>query len=247
MSRKLKHGWTPDLPDHRDKFYRMIKPAVDPLPVAVDLRPTCPPVVDQGKLGSCTANALAGGVEFADIKQAKAFVALSRLFIYYNERFIEGTVDQDSGAQIRDGIKSLNQMGVCPEELWPYDVETFTQDPPDRAFVVAYENRIVSYHRLETLEDMLTCLAEGFPFVFGFSVYEGFESEEVAKSGIVEMPKSGERMVGGHAVMAVGYDQASSRFIVRNSWGSEWGQEGYFTIPFEYLQTLADDFWTIRQ
>jgi len=108
---------------------------------------------------------------------------------------------------------------------------------------------VVSYQRLvQTERQMKTCLASGFPFVFGFSVYESFESESVAKTGKAPMPKKGEKMLGGHAVMAVGYDDAQGRFIVRNSWGPKWGMEGYFSIPYNYLlsDTLSADFWTIR-
>jgi C1A family cysteine protease len=94
---------------------------------------------------------------------------------------------------------------------------------------------------------MLTCLTEGYPFVFGFAVYESFESPQVKRTGVVNMPKKGEVMLGGHAVMAVGFDQAKKRFLVRNSWGRNWGMSGYFTMPFEYLETLSADFWTIRR
>lgn len=240
------YGWIPDRPDHRDFLYSAIAPKVK-LPQKIDLRNTCSSIENQGKLGSCTANALAGHLQFLEIKSGQVYQDLSRLFIYYNERAVEGTVNFDSGAMIRDGIKVLAKYGVCPESSWPYDISKFTQKPAARCYKEGLKHQIVSYHRLQSLNEMLNCLAEGFPFVFGFTVYESFESLKVAQTGIVPMPKKSERTLGGHAVMAAGYDQKEKRFIVRNSWGPEWGQEGYFTIPYAYLETLADDFWTVRQ
>ena len=148
---------------------------------------------------------------------------------------------------IRDGIKTLHKDGVCAEPLWPYDIKKFSMKPALACYKMAKKRRIESYHRIATLNEMLSCLTEGFPFVFGFAVYESFESPETARTGIAQMPKKDERMLGGHAVCAVGFDQKTKRFLIRNSWGTGWGMEGYFTIPFQYLETLADDFWTIRK
>jgi C1A family cysteine protease len=243
------YGWLPDLPDHRDLFYSAVAPRLAALPRKVDMRSKCSPVEDQGQLGSCTANALVGGLEFLEIKDGAPFVDLSRLFVYYNERVIEGTVDQDSGAFIRDGIKTLAKQGVCTETEWPYKVSKFAKKPSRACYRTAKKHRIVSYHRITTVDEMRNCLAEGFPFVFGFTVYEAFESAAVARSGVLNMPGPKEKVVGGHAVMGVGYDDGARRFIIRNSWGSDWGQKGYFTIPYDYLDAannLADDFWTVR-
>jgi len=173
----------------------------------------------------------------------------SRLFIYYNERVTEGTVGSDSGAQIRDGIKSVAKQGVCPETEWPYNPAKFAQKPPAKAYKDALLDRAVSYQRLvQDLNQMRGCLASGYPFVFGFTVYTSFESQAVAKSGHVPMPAPSEVQVGGHAVLAVGYDDSHQSMIVRNSWGSGWGLKGYCTMPYAYLQqaSLAADFWTIR-
>ena len=240
------YGWIPDRPDHRDYLYSAIAPKVK-LPSKIDLRNECSPIENQGHLGSCTANALAGHLEFLGKISGQTYKDVSRLFIYYNERAIEGTVGFDSGAMIRDGIKVLAKYGVCPESSWPYDISQFTRKPAAACYKEGLKHRITSYHRLQVLSEMLNCLAEGFPFVFGFTVYESFESLKVAQTGIVPMPKKTERALGGHAVMAAGYDQKQKRFIVRNSWGTQWGQTGYFTMPYAYLETLADDFWTIRQ
>jgi C1A family cysteine protease len=246
-----KYGWIPDLPDIRDHLYSAPQQTLATLPANVDLRPQCPPVYDQGQLGSCTGNAIAGAVQFDRKKQSLSpdFVP-SRLFIYYNERVMEHTVSQDSGAMIRDGIKSISKRGVCPEEPdWPYDIAKFAHKPPAHAFADARQHKAVSYNRLiNTLPQMKGCLASGYPFVFGFSVYESFESQAVAQSGLVPMPELNEQQIGGHAVLAVGYDESQQRFIVRNSWGSGWGMAGYFTMPYAYLidSNLADDFWTVR-
>lgn len=250
-----RYGWMPDLPDHRDLLYAAPLTALKALPPKVDLRKGCPPVFDQGQLGSCTANAIGGAFQFDQRKEAlKSFVP-SRLFIYYNERDMEGTTGQDSGAYIRDGIKSVNKLGVCPETMWPYDPSPFppnpklTVKPSPACYAEAKKHTADQYSRVpRTLNQMKGCLASGYPFVFGFTVYESFESSQVAKTGVVPMPKPGEEVLGGHAVMAVGYDDSSQRFIVRNSWGTGWGIKGYFTMPYAYLLdgNLSDDFWTIR-
>jgi C1A family cysteine protease len=200
-------------------------------------------------LGSCTANAIGAAIEFDRLKQKLSDFVPSRLFIYYNERVIEGTVSSDSGAQIRDGIKTVASLGVCPEPDWPYDITKFTQKPPAKAYADAVADRAVSYQSLvQDVNQMKGCLASGYPFVFGFTVYESFESAAVASSGNAPMPAPSERAIGGHAVVAVGYEDANQWFVVRNSWGTNWGLSGYFTMPYAYLiQTgLASDFWTIR-
>jgi C1A family cysteine protease len=245
------YGWVPDLPDRRDRIYQAPARVAASLPPAVDLRLGCPPVYDQGNLGSCTANAIAGALQFEQMKQKEADVfAPSRLFIYYNERVIENSVDQDSGAMLRDGIKSVANQGAPHESLWPYVVAKFRTKPSPAAYKDAKKHQAVLYQRvLQTLQQLKGCLADGYPFVFGFSVYESFESDAVAKTGNMPMPKPKEKQLGGHAVLAVGYDDATSRFIVRNSWGPKWGQDGYFTMPYAYMtdENLADDFWTIKQ
>src|SRR5262245_62161774 len=226
MARMNFHGWLPDLPDPRDHMYVAPKKAV---PSKVDLRPTCPPVVYQGHLLSCTANAIGNAHRFNQMKQGVARHFLpSRLFIYYNERDMNGTVDHDLGARIRDGIKCIAKRGACPESFWPYKVRKFRWKPPASAYKEAMKHQAVKYLRLEQkLPHMKKCLATGYPFVFGFTVYESFESDRVYKNGKVPMPKPGEKLVGGHAVLAVGYEDAHQQFIVMNSFSTKWGDKGY--------------------
>ena len=242
------YGWVPDRPDYRDKLYSAIAAPPKKLPPSVDLSSQCSAVEDQGQLGSCTANALVGNLEFLEKKSGKPVTNLSRLFIYYNERVMEGTVKEDAGAMIRDGVKSLANQGVCAEKQWPYTISKFAQQPSASCVKAALNRKVVSYHRLLSLQDMKKCLAEGYPFVFGFSVYEGFESPAVAKTGMLDLPQPGERQLGGHAIMAVGYTESTQRLLIRNSWGADWGLKGYFTMPYAYAANtnLADDFWTIR-
>ena len=243
------YGWIPDQPDQRDHLYTAPTEFMAALPSSADLSPQCPPVYDQGQLGSCTANAIGAAIEFDRKRQNLSDFVPSRLFIYYNERVMEGTVHSDSGAQIRDGIKSVASLGACPETEWPYVLTKFATKPPAKAYKDAKLDRAVSYQSIiQDLNQMKGCLASGSPFVFGFTVYQSFESPDVAKSGHANLPAFGERPVGGHAVMAVGYDDANQWFLVRNSWGPGWGLKGYFTLPYAYLiqNGLSSDFWTIR-
>lgn len=245
-----RYGWLPDMPDQRDHVYAAPSGVLQKLPPKVDLRPQCPPVYNQGHLGSCTANAIAAAVQFDRIKQKlKPTFAPSRLFIYYNERVIEGTVENDNGAMLRDGIKTIAQQGDCAETHWPYEIAKFAQKPPSTCYKEAAKYRAVQYQRLaRNLNQMKGCLASGYPFAFGFTVYESFEGEEVARTGVIAMPAPREHVLGGHAVLAVGYDDSEQRFIVRNSWGGEWGLQGYFKMPYAYCldENLSDDFWTVR-
>jgi len=250
-------GWLPDLPDQRDQVFEpsiaLGTMAATPLPANTDLRKECPDVYDQGKLGSCTANALAAAFDFDRHKEGKSFMTPSRLFIYWNERDVEGTVASDAGARIRDGVKVLRKVGTPPETDWPYDIAKFTAKPNEKSFVDAEKNQALSYQRIlrpshAKLYDMQACLASGYPFVVGIGVYESFEDPKVRDTGIVPMPSQDERLLGGHAILAVGYDEDKKWFIMRNSWGADWGDHGYFYLPFAYLESehLATDLWVIK-
>src|SRR6202049_4412710 len=208
-----RYGWIPDQPDQRDHLYAAPAQFLLALPPSAGLRRRGPAVYNQGQLGSCTANAIAGAIEFDRLKQKLSDFVPSRLFIYYNERVIEGTVRSDSGAMLRDGIKSVASLGVCPEPEWPYRIAKFASKPPARAYADAKLDRAVSYQSLvQDINQMKGCLASGYPFVFGFTVYDSFESQQVAKTGVVPMPAPAEKVLGGHCVDAVGYDDAQQRF-----------------------------------
>jgi C1A family cysteine protease len=244
-----RYGWKRDLPDHRDHLYAAPGPVLTALPTAVDLRPGMPPVWDQGQLGSCTAHAVGAAVEYARMQRHLEDFMPSRLFIYYNERAAEGTVTSDSGAMIRTGIKVVARQGVCHEALWLYDVDRFALKPPVGCYEEAAGHLVTSYQRVpRSLPQLRGCLAAGHPVVFGFSVFSSFEGPQVAETGIASLPGQDDELLGGHAVLAVGYDDKTRMFLVRNSWGESWGQAGYFEMPYEYLTDpgLSSDFWAIN-
>jgi len=236
----------PDKEDLRDYSFAALKiKHIAQLPEKVDLRKGCSPVVDQGRLGSCTANAIVSGLrEYLEILDKKKLIFLSRLFLYYEERKIEGTIESDSGAQLRDGMKVLNKMGVCPETDEPYDISRFKIRPSAKALKDAVKYVITSYNRVWDLNDLKVSLAEKSPVVCGIRVYQSFESDEVSQTGLVPMPKSGEAFLGGHAILAVGYDEKKKLVIMRNSWGLEWGDHGYFYIPYDVFNFLVMDMWS---
>jgi C1A family cysteine protease len=241
-------GWKKDPRDDRDWEYAP-PPSAARLPRSADLRPHCPPVYNQKSLNSCSANAIAAAVEFDLMKQRQERVIFpSRLFLFYNSRAIERTERSDEGVYIRDAIKAVGKHGDCPESMWPYIEKRFATRPPKRCYDSALKYKAVEYYRLHrSLEDMRACIASGYPFVFGFTAHEKFR-DVVKSTGSLQMPSPGERVIGKHAVLAVGYNDAESRFIVRNSWGLRFGLGGYFTMPYEYLtkEDLSADFWTIR-
>jgi C1A family cysteine protease len=239
-------GWVPDLPDHRD-WLALPTPGRMILPTRVDIRNSLIPIYDQGQLGSCTANAIGRCIEAEQIKQQLKQFTPSRLFIYYNERVIENTVDSDSGAMIRDGIKSVARQGAPPETDWPYDIAKFTDKPSAQAYADARLDRAINYYRLhQTLRYLKGNLAVGYRFAFGFTVYTSFM--DIGSDGLMPMPGAHDQVEGGHATVVEGYDDATRRFTVANSWGGDWGDKGYFYMPYEYITdtNLCDDFWTIN-
>jgi C1A family cysteine protease len=242
-------GWIKDPVDKRDFKYKGITKTVT-LPEKVDLRPGCPEVWDQGSCGACTAFGIAAAHQFGQIKQSTdgdTIINPSKLFIYYNERVMEGTINEDAGAIIRDGLKTVANEGVCPESEWPYIISKFSKKPPQSCYDHALNHQILSYHAIDCdIIQMKQCLAEGYPFVFGAILYSNFQSDVVTKTGIVSMPLGNQ--IGGHCMMVVGYCDINKWFIVRNSWSSKWGDNGYCYIPYKYITNprLCSDFWTIR-
>lgn len=244
---KRRYDYFPDLPDKRDYYYSYT--TGDPLPETVDMRHDMSRVEDQGDIGACTANAWVGAIEYIDKVKDRHYRNWSRLFLYYNERALYGEEKQDNGAYIRDGAKALAAEGICLETHWIYDVSKFAQKPPETCYEEGLEHQAIRYSRVDQTEEaILSALAHKHPIVMGFTVYESFEADAVRKTGKVPMPQSGERPLGGHAVLMVGYDRGKKTFIVRNSWGSDWGDHGYCYFPFAYLLDgdLAEDFWMIE-
>jgi C1A family cysteine protease len=253
MKKKFGMGWVPSAPDHRDHYFSVAKKQKrKALPPMYDMRPQCPDIYNQGALGSCTAHATAAALHFTQLEEKKEDFVPGRLFIYYNTRALQGTINYDSGGSLRMAIKSVAKNGYCHEALCPYIVDNFKKQPVRRAYADAETRKLSSlyYARVnQDLDELKIALADNNPVIFGFSVYESFMSENVEKTGIVPMPSRREKMEGGHAVCLVGYDDSDSWFIVRNSWGEKWGDEGYFFMPYDYVlnENLANDFWVVRE
>lgn len=267
-------GWIPDYPDFRDYtakhqkiqpiLEKTSRPAAASLPTKCDLRPWCPPIEDQGEIGSCTANAAVGLVEYFEYRAFGKHTDASRLFLYKTTRNLLHFTG-DTGAYLRSTIGALVLFGVPPEEYWPYHTDRMDEEPPAFCYSFAQNYRTISYYRLdppeisnkELLKQIKTNLAKGLPAIFGFTVYESIVQSET--DGKIPFPGENEKMLGGHAMMVVGYDDKmkinnmSSKkvstigaFLIRNSWGTEWGDAGYGWLPYEYvLKGLAEDWWTI--
>jgi len=220
------------------------------LPPMVNLRTKMPAVLDQGNLGSCVSNAIANALRFCLVKNKKLAFTPSRLFIYYNGRVIEGTVKEDSGLYCRDGCKSVAIYGTCDEKKWPYIISQFKTKPTAPCFLEAKSHTLRSYFKVQHNATALkTALAEGFPIVCGVLVYESFLSNKVSKTGVIPQPNTRtEDLLGGHCILIIGYDDRNQIFYGQNSWGTGWGDKGFFTIPASYIlnPSLASDFWTIR-
>jgi len=246
-------GWKPDLPDIRDRV--VVIPAAQKSypPPNVDLRPKdALPIYNQGNLGSCTAQAICAAAHYAFVQQGLRAFPPSRLFVYYNERKIDQTVDSDAGSSIRTGMKTLSNFGVCDEDCWPYDIRQFRKQPSEECYKQAKKNMAseTGYARVQqNLDDIKTVLSKGFVFCFGFRVLDSFMTSDVEHTGKMPMPQSGDRVVGGHAVMCCGYDDDRRVFIIRNSWGEDWGDKGFFYMPYDYMTSrwLTMDLWVLTE
>ncbi len=238
-----------DKEDARDYIYKSVAPTPAALPASVDLRPKMSPIVDQLSLGSCTSNAAVSGFrEYMLISGGLPLIKLSRLYHYYKEREIEGTINSDSGAFLRDAFVVLNQNGVCPEPDFPYDISTFTNAPTVQAEQEAPTFKIDEYHRVPDFAMLQQALADGFPVVIGISVYDSFESYNTNLTGYVTVPDTTkERFLGGHALCACGYETINGvlYIIVRNSWGTNYGDHGYYRFPKAFFDGgFVFDMWT---
>jgi len=246
---KRKFGWIPDVPDHRD--FRCLAVEKRPKEEFVDLRNSMPEIYDQLEIGSCTANGVGSLLQHVSIKERMPFYkdVPSRLFLYYFTRELEGTINEDCGAMIRNAIKIANSFGACAENpTWPYVTEKFKTRPNHAAIKEAERQQAIEYRRVQqTPAAIENCLVCGYPIVFGSMLYESFN--EITKNGIAKYPSIEECPIGGHCMVMVGYDRRENLFIVRNSWGEKWGNDGHCYMPYKYIlnNDLTDDLWTIRE
>ena len=232
-----------DPQDWRDHYYNFAR-SKSPRD-RVDLRPWASPVEDQLHLGSCVGQAVVGAYELLLNKaDRKKFVDLSRLFVYYNARLLDDAVDEDVGAYVRDGIKAVNKYGVCSELIWPYLIERFAQAPSIQSYEDAQRRLIKKYYRIESIEDIIDALNADCPVVTSMNVYDSFYELDEGKEIILPMPTHHEDLIGGHAVTFVGYDLPKKLFLARNSFGTDWGENGYFWVPFDYAERDFMDNWT---
>jgi C1A family cysteine protease len=240
-----KYHWVKDKVDKRDHPYQLTGATQYNI---IDLRQYCSSIEDQGNLGSCTGNAIAGAIELLHKRQNRT-LDISRLFIYYYERMFIGTINYDSGAYIRDGIKACYTYGAPTENLWPYNIRKFKTPPSKIAIVDAANRKVTSYQRAKDFDAVIDAITSGYPVTIGFNVYSSFQSSAVTRTGIMPYPNTNkERLLGGHATLLVGYNKNNNTFIARNSWGTRWGDKGYFYMPFQVIQNtkMSSDFWVIK-
>lgn len=263
-----RYGYKKDTPDHRDLGLVTMWPIAQKAPPPgmptppVDLEEWCGPVRDQGDLGSCTAHAGVGMREFLfrkyhDFETKRSELApeqaiFSPLYLYYRERYIEGTLPGDDGAQMRSIVKALRGFGACLETEDNYRAYNFNLPPTPDQTAHAYLYHAGAYHRISDVSSMKSCLASGYVFALGMNVFESFESDEVAANGLMPMPATGEKCVGGHAVLCIGYDDdvqcpgaKPGALKLRNSWGAEWGAKGNFWMPYDFAanRDYVTDCW----
>lgn len=243
-------GWIPDHPDFRDQTFSLQGILTVNVPKSIDLSAKLPPVWDQGMTNSCTAHAISAAILYSQVRQSLVSTNPSRLFIYFNERVLEGRAGIDGGASLRDGMKVINSQGYASEAVWPFDAAKINTTPSAVAYLSGRRHKVLSYQTVIHSENFVKkTLAAGFPIALGLSVFESFETLAAMQTGIIPMPDKSEGFLGGHAVTLVGYDDIKRLFKFRNSWGTSWGNKGYGYLPYDYIFNpgLAMDFWTVNQ
>lgn len=268
--KRFRHGWNPDPLDKRDLYFDQTAQGNRAVLAALTLPPVLtlvgnvhmPPVCDQSSLGSCTANGGECVYDWMHHTQTGKFFDPSRLFLYYNSRLIEGTVSEDSGATIRDMMKAIAKYGMVPEKTIPYDIKHFTKKPTPGQYKTALLHQSLKYARVENdaakngLLLIKAAVQAGHPVVFGSSIYDSFESPGPDSNGCIPYPNvKTESLLGGHCQTIVGWNDSAmgpnwpspGGFIVRNSWGIGWADDGYELISYAYLtdKDIADDFWVL--
>jgi C1A family cysteine protease len=243
-------GYRPDKKSRNPQKFSASHDSDQELPAIVDLRPFMTPVENQRNSNSCTANAMAGAYEYLDNRINGEATDVSRLFIYYNARALDGRTRHDEGTYLSHCVKVVRKYGACSEETWPFTLRKIKAKPPKSAYQEAVRFRIEDAAAVEVdLDTMRSCLAEGYPFVFGLQLFESFNGAG-GNGGLVSMPDpDNEKHNGGHAMLCVGYSDPDRVFIIRNSWGEEWGDEGYCYVPYDYMAdpNFNHDCWVIRQ
>lgn len=225
----------------------VVDPAVETNGV-LDLRKWCSPVENQAQAGSCVGNGVVGALEFLQIRNGLPYTDLSRLFVYYNSRLMTGDQDKDEGTYIRIAFGTLTSLGTCSEKKWPYDLNNLFIRPSWGSYREAYPHKITSFYRIQEtsgqplIDSIKRALQAQHPVVFGMIVDQDYMS--IGSDGMVAMPQKTRVNAGGHCQVIVGYDENKRRFIVRNSWGTYWGDKGYAYVPYDYLDAAdANDFW----
>ena len=229
--------------DERDYIYQRTTAELKSI---VDLRQFDSLIENQMDLGSCVGNAITNCYEL-QVKQLypNTFVDLSRLFVYYNARLLDGTVDTDVGTTIRGGIKAGNHFGLCTEELWPYDVSKFSTRPNPECYRDGSYRTITHYQSLAGLADILDCVNNEKPVVIGTHLYESFMSLD-KDSPVIEPPGYNDDYIGAHAMVILGYNLENKQLLAKNSFGVDWGEDGYCYIPFYYAQKEFFERWVFQ-
>lgn len=244
------YGWIPDRPDFRDQTFSVQGLLTLNVPRILDLSVKLPPVWNQSYTNSCTSHAIAAAILYSQVRQGIPITNPSRMFIYFNERLLEGRTGIDGGASLRNGMKVINSQGYASEDVWPFNIKKINTTPSAVAYLSGRRHKVLSYQAVIHTENFVKkTLAAGFPIVLGVSVFESFESLAVMQTGIIPMPDKSEGFIGGHAILIVGYDDTKKLFKFRNSWGTTWGDKGYGYLPYEYILNpgLASDFWAVNQ